>query len=211
MSGLYALEKIKLPYYKTVHFPFSPGNMRPAVQRLKAEYEALQRDLIAKRGFKADGETPYKKPAYDGSFLPSRLDNIHAVFAEIGLRKGQRLVDLGSGDGRVVFLGALFGVEAVGIEGDEELCEIAGQMKDRLLTIPDFEPLRSTEIRRANFFDEDLSPFDVAFLYHPQPSDPVEFDRRLTMKLMAELKPGSLYVSLFYGTNHASVYRRSSD
>jgi SAM-dependent methyltransferase len=185
--------------------------MPPAVKRLKAEYETLQRDLIAKRGFKAQGEMPYKKPAYDGSFLPSRLDDIHALFVELHLRKGQRLVDLGSGDGRVVFLGALFGAEAVGIEGDEELCEVAGQMKGYLLAIPEFELLRNTEIRRADFFNEDLSPFDVAFLYYPQPKDPHEFNRKLMMKLMAELKPGSLYVSLSYGSSCAGIYRRSSD
>lgn len=196
-------------YYKSISFRWGAERyMTPAARRLKAEYETLQKELIAKKGFKAEGEQPYKKPAYDGVFLPSYLEHVNETFIGINLRPGQHLVDLGSGDGRVVFLAALFGARSVGIEGDEELCQISLQMRERLLAVPEFAPLHNTEIRRSDLFDQDLSQFDIAFMYEPQPKDPSEFYEKLKIKLMAELKPGSLFISHSYCRNSAYIERR---
>jgi len=66
-----------------------------------------------------------------GLFYPTSLDDVLDAF-ESEVRPGMRLLDLGSGDGRVVFLSALLGADATGVEWEESLHRIALESRDRL-------------------------------------------------------------------------------
>ena len=96
--------------------------------------------------------------------------------------------DLGSGDGRVLIVAAKeFGASGVGIEIDplryflSTLMIYINKVSDRAV------------IKRKNFFDEDLSPATVVFLYLvPKALE------RLRLKLLKELKPGTRIVSIKY-------------
>jgi hypothetical protein len=49
-------------------------------------------------------------------FLPVRKRDLSAIFALAGLKPGDRVLDLGSGDGRVLVAAARYGLKATGFE-----------------------------------------------------------------------------------------------
>ena len=70
----------------------------------------------------------------NGLFAPSSLNEVRNVFNKfkVGSASGQKFVDLGSGDGRVVIAAALRGVNAVGVEKNPQLVKIAKEALVRL-------------------------------------------------------------------------------
>lgn len=103
------------------------------------------------------------------------------------MKEDNRIVDLGSGDGCVVLAAAKAGVMAEGYEYDEELVQASRKsiaqagMQDR------------ATIHKKSFWHEDLSRFDVVFIYGMKHVMP-----RLEKKLLQELKPGSKIVSNYF-------------
>jgi SAM-dependent methyltransferase len=96
-----------------------------------------------------------------GLFYPALLEDVlPALRARAG--DGVRFLDLGSGDGRVVFLAALTGAHATGIEYDRTLHRIARRCRKRLEKML---PLERIELRRGDFFEEDWGRFDVIFYF----------------------------------------------
>jgi SAM-dependent methyltransferase len=96
-----------------------------------------------------------------GLFYPSLLDDLlPALQAEV--RPGRRLLDLGSGDGRVVFLAAYLGADATGIEFERELDHLARRASRRLAGRV---PVERARFRRGDFLKEDFSKYDVLFYY----------------------------------------------
>lgn len=61
----------------------------------------------------------------------ANMDGFVKVLQRIGLREGQRFLDLGSGAGTLVILASLFGCESVGVEVVEGLHETAMVLLDR--------------------------------------------------------------------------------
>src|SRR5207245_6464701 len=96
-----------------------------------------------------------------GLFYPSILEDLLPALAE-AIRPGARFLDLGSGDGRVVFMAALLGARAEGIEYDRRLHRIAVEAQSRLQDRID--PTRAV-LRRGDFFAADFRPYDVLFYY----------------------------------------------
>ena len=102
-----------------------------------------------------------------------------------GVKKGDTVYDLGSGDGRVVIAAAKkFGVKAVGFEIDPGLVKLAREnvRKQGLQKL--------VEIRQQDFMTADLSPASVVTLYLSSDGNPA-----LRPALMHQLKPGSRIVS----------------
>lgn len=102
-----------------------------------------------------------------------------------GVKKGDVVYDLGSGDGRIVITAAkTFGAKAVGFEIDPGLVKLARENARR-------EKLeRLVEIRQQDFMTANLSAATVVTLY-------LSYDGNLALrpKLMRELKPGARVVS----------------
>ena len=61
----------------------------------------------------------------------ANMDGFVKVLQRVGLREGQRFLDLGSGAGTLVILASLFGCESVGVEVVEDLHETAMVLLDR--------------------------------------------------------------------------------
>ena len=102
------------------------------------------------------------------------------------LRRGEKLFDLGAGDGRILIEAARsFGARCVGVEIDPERIT---RLKDRL---------RSTgveaEVIEGDFMQLDLSEADVVTMYLSDSTN-----SKLAPKLARELKPGARIVSLDY-------------
>ena len=107
-----------------------------------------------------------------------------------GVRKGDIVYDLGSGDGRVVIAAAKkFGVKAVGFEIDPGLVKLARENVRK----QGVEKL--VEIRQQNFMTADLSPASVVTLYLSNDGNPA-----MRPALMRQLKPGARIVSYGFDT-----------
>jgi len=102
-----------------------------------------------------------EEKAQKGLFYPSLLEDLLPAFvAEV--KPGRRFLDLGSGDGRVVFLAAVLGAEARGVEFDGAVHAIALDARQRLREIV---PEKRADLRRGDFYREDPGRFDVLFYF----------------------------------------------
>lgn len=119
-----------------------------------------------------------------GIFGVSDLLDVIELFKNVELEKKAAFVDLGSGDGRIALLASLF-TQSTGIEADAELHQIALAAKKEL--VRSLPQLSRCSLVNADYFEEDLSRFDVLFIYADH-SWPEEFER----KLLRECK-GILY------------------
>jgi len=118
-----------------------------------------------------------------GRFLPFQLEDLTSAF-ELYVKPGVRFLDLGSGDGRVVFLAALLGADASGIEYDKEVFQTSRRALRSLEGLVDSERVH---LKRGDFFKSSWSGYDVVFYF-----DLSSFEQhRLRKKIAAELDPGA--------------------
>ncbi len=128
-----------------------------------------------------------------GLFYPSLLDDLLPALSA-AIRPGDRFLDLGSGDGRVVFIAAHLGARATGIEYDRALQRIARRARRRLAHL--FEPDRAI-LRRGDFFREDLSRYDRIFYFGRGSFG----EDRLLAKIRAEMRADALLLLYRYPGN----------
>jgi SAM-dependent methyltransferase len=103
-------------------------------------------------------------------------------------KAGERLVDLGSGDGRIVIEAAKrFGARGLGVDIDPRLVELARANAQRA----GVESLTSFEVQ--DLFETDLRGVNVVTMYLLP-----EVNLQLVPRLIAQLKPGARIVSHDY-------------
>ena len=121
----------------------------------------------------------------DAAYVPTPELVVKQMLEMAGLKPGETLYDLGSGDGRIVRTAARdFGANAIGVELDKGL--ISNSM--RQIKAENLE--EKVRIIEGNFFETDLSAADVVTLYLRQ-----DTNDRLAGKFKKELKPGARVVS----------------
>lgn len=113
-------------------------------------------------------------------FLPSPESVIVKALEMAQLKPGEKLVDLGCGDGRVLVIAAKrYGAYAVGVELNPLLVRLAVR-ECRFAGV-----WGSVDVVHGDLFSFDVSPFDVVYSF-PSPS----VERRLAFKLRAECREG---------------------
>jgi 16S rRNA A1518/A1519 N6-dimethyltransferase RsmA/KsgA/DIM1 with predicted DNA glycosylase/AP lyase activity len=121
---------------------------------------------------------------YDIPFVPSSDEKTINMMKLADIKIGEKAVDLGAGEGKLVMAMAAKGADTVGIEIDEERSLtsisriIAAGLQDR------------ARIIRGSFWEHDLSPYDLIVLYGV-PS----IMERLEKKIENEAKPTVRIVS----------------
>ena len=121
-------------------------------------------------------------------FVASPTPVVRQMLILSGLKPGEVLYDLGSGDGRAVIMAAKdFGATSVGIELRDDLA------KKALTNIEEIGLNEETKIIQEDIFKVDLSKANVVFLYLTTSAN-----ERIKPKLEAELKPGTRIVSHDY-------------
>ena len=100
------------------------------------------------------------------------------------IKKGEKVYDLGSGDGRLVIMAAKKGARAIGFEINPFLVLISWV---RILLAG---VRKNAKIKWRNFWGQDISDADVVLLYLI-----TQYMERMEKKLKAELKPGARVVS----------------
>lgn len=117
-------------------------------------------------------------------WFPTPRTTGHKMLALAGVRPGEVVYDLGSGDGRILFAAARhFGAQAVGIELDP-FRYLWTQLLISLLGVR-----RQIGVRWGDLFDQDLSQADVVTVYLLPAAN-----ARLMIKLRQELRPGARVV-----------------
>ena len=118
-------------------------------------------------------------------WLPTSRKHVRRMLTLAGVQPGEVVYDLGSGDGRVLFIAAReFGARAVGIELDP-LRYLWTQVRITLLGLQG-----QVRVIRGNFFTQDISEADVVTVYLLPKTN-----IRLRRKLWDELHPGARIVS----------------
>ena len=126
-----------------------------------------------------------RAPGQLAPFDPTPQEVVERMLALAGVKKGDVVYDLGSGDGRMVITAAKkYGVKAVGFEIDAGLVKLARE------NIRKQGVEKLVEIRQQDFMTADLSPATVVTLY-------LSYDGNLALRprLVNQLKPGARVVS----------------
>ncbi|MCE4614189.1 MAG: 50S ribosomal protein L11 methyltransferase [Desulfurococcales archaeon] len=93
-------------------------------------------------------------------YIPSTKKVAQTALNEALAHRAKILVDLGSGDGRVLVMAAkYFGLKAIGYEIDEDLCVLA-EVNARENGVDDL-----VEVRCESFYKADLGEADIIYAY----------------------------------------------
>ncbi|MGK6319887.1 SAM-dependent methyltransferase [Sphingomonas sp. DT-204] len=131
------------------------------------------------------GQTAPTSRLPDVVFVPTPPEVVDAMLTMAGVRDGDVLYDLGSGDGRIPIAAARkFNVKAVGIDIDpQRIAEANANAKAAGVT-------DEVSFRQADLFTTDFSEATVVTLYLLD-----SLNEKLRPRLLAELKPGTRIVS----------------
>jgi len=116
-------------------------------------------------------------------FVPTPVKEAEKMVALANVRAVDRVMDIGSGDGRILFKAAKTGAECVGIELQPYLVWLSRYRQLRL-------GLPNVRFVRGNFWKQDFSDTDVLMVFlipHRM--------RQLEQKIRKEMAPGSRIVS----------------
>ena len=125
------------------------------------------------------------QPYTDVPFVPTPANVVDAMLDLAGISPTDVLVDLGSGDGRIVIAAAKrFGIQATGVEIDPELV----RQSETLARQQGLEG--KARFVRADLFEYDLRQASVVMMYLTP-----GVNLRLRSKLLSELRPGTRVIS----------------
>jgi SAM-dependent methyltransferase len=117
-------------------------------------------------------------------FVPTPQEVVDNMIELGGVKKGDTVYDLGSGDGRIVIAAAKKGARAVGFEIDPDL------IKESRENIKKAGVDNLAEIRQQDILTVDLSPANVVTMYLLP-----DVNLKLRPKVLSQMKPGSRVVS----------------
>jgi SAM-dependent methyltransferase len=122
-------------------------------------------------------------------YVPSPKEIIERMLESAEVKRGELVVDLGCGDGRILITAVQkFGAKAVGVELNPKLAKEATEMIAKLGL------QNHAKVIRGDIFEADLSQADVVTLYLTTSSN-----EKLRPKLEQSLRPGARVVSHDYG------------
>lgn len=124
---------------------------------------------------------------FGAPYVPSRSAQVQALVELSGVRPGEKAVDLGSGDGRIVEAFARVGAEAHGYEINP-LLVWASRQRLRAAGLSE-----KAFIHWKSFWPIDLSSMDIVVFFGTR-----HMLDQLSEKLRRELKPGARIVSNGY-------------
>jgi precorrin-6B methylase 2 len=130
-------------------------------------------------------------------FWPSFKENIEKMIVLAEIKKGEKIIDLGSGDGRIVIAAAKIGAQAYGYEINPILVWLS-RFKIKRANLS-----KSAVIYQKSFWLENFSSYDVVFVYGM-----AHIMKKLEEKISKELKPGARVVSFNYAFPNFPVFKK---
>jgi SAM-dependent methyltransferase len=117
-------------------------------------------------------------------FVPTPQEVVDKMIELAGVKEGDVVYDLGSGDGRIVITAAKKGARAVGFDVDGDL------VKESQENIRKAGLAKLAEIKQQDILTVDLSPATVVTMYLLP-----DVNLKLKPNILKQLKPGSRVVS----------------
>ena len=117
-------------------------------------------------------------------WIPTPKSVVKKMLDFAGVGPSDTLIDLGSGDGRIILMAAEYGARAVGIEADP-LRVLITRIRIRLKGLED-----RVDVIWGNFFKKDLSAASVVTIYQSK-----DINNKLKAKLQKQLCPGTRVIS----------------
>ena len=163
--------------------PSRPALRRPLLRAIAFAPLALALPIAAQ-----DVPTPEKQPVNAGPYVPSPDTVVSQMLEMAGVGPADVLIDMGSGDGRIVLTAVkLRGAQGLGIEIDERLVALS-----REAAVRDGVAERAKFVRQ-DLFNTDVSSATVVTIYLlPKTVD------LLADKLRRDLHPGTRVISHDY-------------
>lgn len=124
----------------------------------------------------------------DTPFVVTPDNVVNAMLDLASVRAGDRLIDLGSGDGRIVIAAAQRGAVASGVEIDPRLVELSRERARQAGVAA------RTSFSTEDLFETDFSKADVVSMYLLP-----DVNAKLAPRLFTTLRPGARIVSHDYG------------
>lgn len=132
----------------------------------------------------------------DAPFVTSNDTKIRELLKIIGIKKNQVFYELGSGDGRVVFIAASLGGKAIGIEQSWIRVWYARFLAQK-------NNMKNTFFIHGNVFDRNYFPADYVYIFLlPDAVD------RLETKLTKELKKGAIIITQTFHFKKLRPYKK---
>ncbi len=129
-------------------------------------------------------------------FVPSNRDTIEKMLRVAKIKRNERVIDLGCGDGRIIFLAEKkFHAKAEGYEISIFVWLLA--QINRILH------RAKSKIYRRNFFNADLKKADVVFCYLLP-----EVMKKLSPKFKKELKRGARVISASFSLPNFKLHKK---
>lgn len=120
-------------------------------------------------------------------YYPTSKENVDTIIQMANLKPAQKIVDVGSGDGRILIGFAKQGIQAVGYEINPLLVFYSRRAIQRAGVS------NRVMVYWKSFWSADLSEFDVVIIYGIP-----HIMKGLQKKLARELKPGAKVISNIY-------------
>lgn len=117
-------------------------------------------------------------------YVETPSEKVEKMVAFANVKPGQKSVDLGSGDGRVVIAMAKAGASAYGFE------HIERYVRRAKINIVKEGLVGKAFVLLADFWEEDLSRYDIVTIYGM-----AALMEKLEKKLRMELRPGTVVIS----------------
>ena len=118
-------------------------------------------------------------------FVPISDEQLATLLKVAQPRRGESIVDLGSGDGKIVLELAKQGLEATGVEINPLLVRASKKRADKLGLS------HLAMFKQTSFWKIDFSHYDLILMYGTS-----YIMEKLERKALAEMKPGARFVSM---------------
>ncbi|HEY6865265.1 MAG TPA: methyltransferase domain-containing protein [Burkholderiales bacterium] len=150
----------------------------------------MVKNIVAVLALVASGafaQQPFKE--MDTPYVPTPQVVVERMLSMAAVRSGEKLIDLGSGDGRLVITAAKeYGAHGFGVDIDPRLVSRSNQAAEQA-GVAD-----RVKFLKQDLFDTDFHDADVLTLYLLP-----DVNLALRPKILSELRPGTRVVSHDYG------------
>jgi len=120
--------------------------------------------------------------------VPTAEDVVRKMLELAEIKSGERLYDLGSGDGRIIIMAARdFGAEAIGVELRDDLVQLTRKKIEELGLVD------RVKVVHGDLMQTDIHDADIVTLYLTTTAN-----ERIAPKLEKELRPGTRIVSFCF-------------